>query len=44
MDKVLERIKIIDHALSIGLNAKSLIKASEEDCKIFLVNKKLTHF
>jgi len=45
MDKVLERIKIIDHALSIGLNAKSLIKASEEDYKnLFLVNKKIDPF
>lgn len=45
MDKVLERIKIIDHALSIGLNSKSLIKASEEDCKnLFLVNKKIDPF
>ena len=45
MDKVLEKIRILDHAFSIGLNSKSLIKASEEDCKnLFLVNKKIDPF
>lgn len=45
MDKVLEKIRILDHALSIGLNSKSLIKASEEDINnLFLVNKKIDPF